>query len=217
MIESLNSLSAARQAHVHAALIALDAVERPLPQGSLPALADASLRHIVEECLAAMGRVLISSEDGYISGYDDSIAERLAQEGIGILPAADRAVLTFVILLSVAVPRASGELPTDASWTVGRPVPDERFKGSALDGINVDSALRRLGDAGLVRRVPGRGVVPGRQFHRLTKNATARLFEELIILSEPHGSLAESINRRRASRQPYGRFGEGVSDEFRPA
>lgn len=199
MVASFEALSAARQAQVGAAVIALERAERPLPPTSLPALAEASLRQVVEEVLAAAGRVLVSSTDGFISGYDDGIAERLAQEGFGLLEPIDRAILAFVLLLSVAAPRAAGELPPEASWTTGQPVPRSRFKGSALQGVDTESAIRRLRDAGLLRTVPGKGFVLGYQFHRLTKNASTHLFEELVLLVEPSGSLAESIKRRRAA------------------
>lgn len=193
-----DSLAPGRQAHVRVALIALESTHRPLPGTLFPALAEATLRHVVEEMLAASGRVLIAAPGGYISGYDDTIAQRLAQEGLGILPSIDRAVLAFVVLLSVAMPRAAGLLPADASWTTGIPVSEERFNGSRLQDVDTGPAIKRLRDASLLHTIPGKGLALGDQFHRLTKQATTALFDQLILLAEPKGSLAESIRRRLA-------------------
>lgn len=195
MIASFAALSAGRQDQVMAAVNAVESSARPLPAILFPALAEASLRHVVEEVLAASGRVLISSPLGFISGYDDDMAQRLAEEGIGILGSTDRAVLAFVMIFSVAIPRAEGEFPAGAPWTAGRPVPDVLFKDSMLQPVDVEPAIRRLRDASLLDRVPGKGLVLGEQFNRLTKQASTLLFEQLVLLAEPGGSLAESIKR----------------------
>jgi hypothetical protein len=197
MVASFAMLSASRRDQVMAAVRAVESASRPLPAALFPALAEASLRHVVEDVLAASGRVLISTASGYISGYDDDTAQRLAEEGMGVLGSTDRAVLAFIMIFSVAIPRAEGEFPSDAPWTAGRPVPDTLFKDSLLQNVDTDPAIRRLRDASLIRRIPGRGFVLGDQFHRLTKQACTLLFEQLILLAEPGGSLAESIRRHR--------------------
>jgi hypothetical protein len=198
MVASFALLSASRRDQVMVAVRAVESASRPLPAALFPALAEASLRHVVEDVLAASGRVLISSASGYISGYDDDTAQRLADEGLGVLSDIDRAVLAFIMIFSVAIPRAEGEFPPDAPWTAGRPVPpDTLFKDSLLQNVNTAPAIRRLRDASLIHRVPGKGFVLGDQFHRLTKRACTLLFEELILLAEPGGSLAESITRHR--------------------
>ena len=197
MVASFAALSASRQDQAMAAVCAVESAARPLPGALFPALAEASLRHVVEDVLAASGRVLISSASGFISGYDDDTAQRLAEEGIGILGSIDRAVLAFIMIFSVAVPRAEGEFPADAPWTAGRPVPDAFFKDSLLQNVDTDPAIRRLRNASLIHRVPGKGFVLGDQFNRLTKRASTLLFEQLILLADPGGSLAESITRHR--------------------
>jgi hypothetical protein len=198
MLPSLAALSEQRQSQVHAAVAALDHARSPVPPHLFPALAEPALRCVVEDVLAASGRVLITWPNGLISGYDDAIASRLADDGLGILPDTDRAVLALILIFSVAIPRAEGELPAEAPWTNGRPVPDEQFRGCAIKASWVEQSVQRLTDADLVRRVPGKGLVPGAQFYRLTKHATAFLFEQLVLLADPHGSLADSIRRRRA-------------------
>jgi hypothetical protein len=198
MLPSLATLSEQRQSQVHAAVAALDHARHPVPPHLFPALAEPVLRRVVEDVLAASGRVLITWPDGLISGYDDAIASRLASDGLGILPHVDRAVLTLILIFSVAIPRAEGELPPEAPWTNGRPVPDEQFRGCAIKLSQMEGPVQRLTDADLVRRVPGKGLVLGAQFNRLTKHATTFLFEQLVLLADPHGSLADSIKRRRA-------------------
>ena len=197
MVETFKTLSSSRQDQVRAAVLALECAERPLPAAMFPALAEAPLRHVVEDVLEASGRVLITSGGGFTSGYADDMAERLADEGLGILAAADRAVLTIVMIFSVAIPRARGELPSDAPWTAGQPVPDILFKDSMIQDVDATDAIRRLRRASLLIRVPGKGLLLGDQFHRLTKLATTLLFEQLIVLADPRGSLAESIRRQR--------------------
>ena len=119
-------------------------------------------------------------------------------DGTGVLRTEDRAVLTLVRLLSVAVPRAEGKIPADAPWTAGWPVARDRLRDdSRVKKGTVDNALRRLQDADIVRFRKD-GFVPGPQFDRLTPAATAAIFEELILLAEPEGALADSIRRRQS-------------------
>lgn len=198
MLPSLTALSERRRAQVYSAVAALDHARSPVPPHLFAALAEPALRRVVEDVLTASGRVLITCPNGLISGYGDDIAARLADDGFGILPEVDRAVLALILIFSVAIPRAEGELPAEAPWTNGRPVPNEQFRGCSVPPGQVQQSLRRLADADLVRRVPGKGLVPGAQFHRLTKHATTFLFEQLVLLADPHGSLADSIRRRRA-------------------
>lgn len=171
----------------------------PVRPAHYRALAETPLRVVVEQVLAASGRTLLAVAGGYLSGYDDDIRQRLVHEGIGILPRDDRAVLTLVLLHSVAIPQASGTTVPDQPWTRGTPVPVHELKGCQVpDGV-ITSALQRLVDADLVRPTKT-GYVLGHQFLRLTKPAGSQLFEELILLADPTGPLAESIRRRRAFR-----------------
>jgi hypothetical protein len=201
MSPSLTVLSELRQAQVYAAVAALDCAQSPIPPHLFPALAEPALRRVVEEVLAASGRVIVTWPDGLISGYSDAIGARLADEGLGILSEIDRAVLAVIMIFSVAIPRAEGELPPEAPWTNGRPVPDEQFDGGAIPPGKVKQSLRRLTDADLIRVAPGRGRVLGPQFNRLTPQATTFLFEQLVLLADPYGSLADSIKRRRTHQR----------------
>jgi hypothetical protein len=201
MTAGLDALPQQRQADVLAALCALETDDRPLPTASYRALAEPALREVVREMLAAAGRVLVETGTGYTSGYDDGIADRLAEKGIGILPPDDRAVLTLVLLFSVAIPRAEGKLAPEAPWTLGRPVPRERLYGTKLPKGVVKAALQRLQDAGITHNI-GDSVRPGRQFGRLTPAMSTTIFEELLLLADPQGPLADAIRRRRASSVP---------------
>jgi hypothetical protein len=198
MTAGLDALPQQRQADVLAALCALETDSKPVPATSYRALAEPALREIVKEMLADAGRVLVETGAGYTSGYDDGIADRLAEEGIGVLPLDDRAVLTLVLLLSVAIPRAEGKLAPEAPWTLGRPIPRERLQGMKVPKGIVKAALKRMQDAGITRNV-GDGVRPGPQFDRLTPVMSTMIFEELLLLADPQGPLADAIRRRRAS------------------
>lgn len=193
-----------RRADVLAAVRALEEAETPLPRSAFRALGDETLRAAVEETLAASGRRLLEAPAGFISGYDDTIRDALLTDGIGVLPEDDRAVLTLVLLWSVAMPRARGTIPADADWTVAEAVDPKTLGLSALPDSTIKGALRRLRDAGILAYGTQRHVVPGPQFHRLTPQVTEDLFQDLILLAEPDGLLAESIRRRRSVRQLTG-------------
>ncbi|MCX4755112.1 hypothetical protein [Kitasatospora purpeofusca] len=198
-VPSLDALPHNRRADVRAAVCAVETARLPVRPAHYRALAETALRVVVEQVLAASGRTLLAVGGGYLSGYDDDIRQRLVHEGIGILPRDDRAVLTLVLLHSVAIPQAAGTTLPDQPWTRGTPVPVQELKDSRVpDGV-VTSALQRLADADLVRHTKA-GYVLGHQFLRLTKPAGSELFEELILLADPAGPLAESIRRRRAPR-----------------
>jgi hypothetical protein len=196
----LRDLPAARQADVLAALAAVETADTPVPRTAFQALADGALRATLEDLLAQAGRVLLEVGGGFLSGYDDRVAERLVEEGVGVLPPDDRAVLTLVVLHTVAIPRARGTIPADADWSVAEPVERTRLRDSRLPERAIDGALRRLRDAGILRPGQRPPIAPGPQFRRLTPAASASLFEELILLCEPDGALAEAIRRRRAAR-----------------
>lgn len=200
MTGELNRLPHARQADILTAVCALESASGPLPATSYRALAEPTLREVVSVMLAAAGRVLVHAGAGYTSGYSDHIAERLAAEGTGILQPDDRAVLTLVLLFAVAIPRAEGRIPAEAPWTYARPVARERLYGTHVKNSVIDSALQRLRDAAIVRAVKD-GLVPGPQFDKLTPAMSAVLFEELVLLAEPQGALADSIRRRRLARR----------------
>jgi len=214
MTAALEALPPARRADVLAAVCALEYASAPVPLASFRALAEPALREAVEEALAAAGRVLLTAGTGFLSGYDDRIAARLAEEGTGVLRLDDRAVLTLVLLFSVAIPRAEGRIPHEGSWTKAQPVPRTRLeKDTRIHKSVIDAALTRLQDAGIVRYTND-GLVPGPQLDRLTPAMSARLFEELVLLAEPEGALAESIHRRRhANHSPIAHKGESLTED----
>jgi hypothetical protein len=109
---ALADLPPARQADVLAALGAVETADAPVPRSAFRALADGTLRSTLEDLLEAAGRVLLEVGDGFVSGYDDRVAERLVDHGVGVLPPDDRAVLTLVLLHTVAIPRARGTIPS---------------------------------------------------------------------------------------------------------
>ncbi|WP_410598433.1 hypothetical protein [Amycolatopsis sp. lyj-90] len=193
----LASLPAARRGDVLVAIAAVEAAKLPVPAQEFRALLDPTLRHVVEQVLAAAGRVLIKVGSGYLTGYADDIRGQLADLGVGVLSPEVRAVLTMILMFSVAIPRAEGRLAAHDSWTEGDPVPTALLKSGRIERKStVDDALKELRLHDLVQQRQG-GVVPGPQFLRLTGRACSELFEELVLLAEPHGDLALGIRRQR--------------------
>lgn len=126
-----------------------------------------------------------------------------ADTGAG-LGESERAVLTLVLVHSVAIPRAEGLLPED-SWLSPHPTPaDELRRHTQLPIGELESALRTLRHAGLLTQVKAGeeagGYVPGPQFHRLTPAARRRLQEELILAAGPDTPLAAAVRARRSAR-----------------
>lgn len=211
---SLDALDDTRRADVLAALRAVEEAERPVPRAAFRALSDEGMRASVERVLADSGRVLLETPRGVLSGYADGVREALAKDGIGVLPPDDRAVLTLILLHSIAIPRARGTIPREADWTVGEAVSPQRlFESRKIPDSAIRSAVRRLRDAGIVGFGRDNWIVPGPQFARLTPAAIASLFEELVLLAEPDGLLAESIRRRRAARHRPAQLGEAAAPQ----
>lgn len=201
MTARLDALPTARQADILAAVCALESAHGPVATTAYRALAEPDLREAVRDLLSAAGRVLVPVGKGYTSGYDDQISARLADEGTGVLRPEDRAVLTLVLLLCVAIPRSEGKVPADAPWTHAPPVTRERLvTNTRLNESVITPALQRLDDAGLIIRSGKGGLKPGPQLDRLTPAMSAAIFEELVLLAEPEGILADSIRRRRQTR-----------------
>ena len=200
MPELLGTLSEALRVEVLAAAAAVDVADAPVPADSFRALADPALRAAVEEALAAAGRCLIGHDDGYISGYRDDIADRLIRDGIGVLRPTDRAVLTLVLLHTVAIPRARGRLDSE-DWTQSEPTTVEELnRNRHLHKTDIKPSLRRLRTLGVLRHGHRSAIAPGPQFLRLTQERNARLWEELVLLCRPEGMLAQVIRRRRTER-----------------
>jgi hypothetical protein len=197
---SLGELDATRRADVLVAVRAVEEAEQPVPRTALHALADATLRASVERVLLDSGRVLLEAPRGFLSGYADDVREALTADGIGFLPAEDRSVLCLVLLHAIAIPRARGTIPREADWTVAEPVDPRTLFVSKLPDSMIKAAVRRLRDAGILGYGSKHWIVPGPQFTRLTPAVIELIFEELVMLAEPDGLLAESIRRRRAAR-----------------
>ena len=195
-IMSLADFPPTWQSHILATLAALENADEPILEKDHPGLHDPSLRAAVELCLGELGRVLVTAGGGFLSGYRNDIGERLAAEGIGILQSDDRAVLTLVILHSLAIPRASGRIGSD-SWVIGEPVPRPILTRSRVPDSRINASVQRLRDAGLLRSAAKGQLMPGHQIARLTPATVSRIWENLVLLAEPDGILADGIRRRR--------------------
>jgi hypothetical protein len=202
-----------RRAELVAAFMAVEYAAEPVPEVGFPALREPAQRRVVEEMLALGGRTLIRTGTSWISGYRDDVARELAAEPDCVPPEEDRAVLTLVLVHSVAIPRAEGLLADD-TWLSPHPAPVEELRRrSQLTVGELESALRRLRAAGLVAHVRAGGTsgdqatettggyVPGPQFHRLTEAARRRLQEELILAAGPESPLAAAVRARRRNRR----------------
>jgi hypothetical protein len=197
---ALTDLPDARQAEVLAALAAVETADEPLAPGEFRALLDPSLTAVLRRCLAEAGRVLLRVDGGWLSGYDDTVAARLADDGAGVLRADDRAVLALVLLHTVAIPRARGKSGT--SWTDAEPTSKDELAKSKIPRKTIDASVGRLRDAGVLAYGARHRIVPGPQFARLTEKASASLWEELVLAAQPHGVMAQVIRRRRATHAP---------------
>lgn len=194
----IRMLSSRDQEFVLDAVAAVENADVPVHAALFPGLTDPALKAAVADCLAVAGRCLVEHpSDTWLSGYQDDIAMRLAEEGIGVLSRADAAVLTLVLLHSVAIPRASGRARGNR-WTDGEPVsPDELAKSRTLTLTQVQASVRRLRDAGILRPGHRAEIVPGPQFDRLTPAQSQRLWEDLIVATKPDSAEARRIRFRR--------------------
>jgi hypothetical protein len=194
----LADLAPSRQADVLAALAAVETADAPVMESHFRGLLDPALRLVVAGCLAEAGRVLLKVGGGWLSGYDDQVRERFATEGLGVLPEDDRAVLTLVLIHCVAIPRAKGHLSGD-SWLDAEPMPRAELSKSQIPENRIRASLQRLRDAGILGYGERRSIRPGPQFLRLTPAVSEALWQNLILLAQPDGVLADVIRRHRAS------------------
>lgn len=193
----LDAFDERRRAELVAAFMAVEFAAEPVQEARFTALRDPALRRTLAEMLARRGRTLIQQRERWISGYDDAVA---AKAGTA-LGESERAVLTLVLVHSVAIPRAEGLLPED-TWLSPHATPvDELRRHTQLPIGELESALRALRHAGLLSQVKAGeeagGYVPGPQFHRLTQAARRRLQEELILAAGPHTPLAAAVRAQR--------------------
>ncbi|MGW0805417.1 hypothetical protein [Nonomuraea sp. NPDC002799] len=203
-----------RRAELVAAFMVVEHAAEPVQEARFAALRDPALRHTLGEMLGRRGRMLIQQRERWTSGYDDTRAASLT--ALGPTPAggrapdrqrlgvSERAVLTLVLVHSVAIPRAEGLLPED-SWLSPHPTPvDELRRHTQLPIGELEAALRVLRHAGLLGQVKAGeeagGYVPGPQFHRLTPVARRRLQEELILAAGPNTPLAGAVRARRSAK-----------------
>ncbi|WP_250573193.1 hypothetical protein [Nonomuraea sediminis] len=216
----LSGFDERRRAELVAAFMAVEYAGEPVPEARFGALRDPALRHTLGEMLARRGRVLVQHRERWISGYADGSTARLQEPG---LSEAERAVLTLVLVHSVAIPRAEGMLPED-SWLSPHPTAAEELRRHTQLPIGeLEGALRTLRHAGLLGQVKAGeeagGYVPGPQFHRLTPAARRRLQEELILAAGPHTPLAAAVRAKRSSSESAARrtARAGSSGDVRPA
>ncbi|MFD9943497.1 hypothetical protein ACFWYW_08335 [Nonomuraea sp. NPDC059023] len=198
----LSSYDERRRAELVGAYMVLEHAAEPVQEARFAALRDPAMRHTLGEMLGRRGRTLIQQHERWTSGYDDTTAAEAARAEGG-LGESERAVLTLVLVHSVAIPRAEGALPED-TWLSPFPTPvDELRRHTQLPIGELESALRALRHAGLLGQVKAGeeagGYVPGPQFHRLTPSARRRLQEELILAAGPHTPLAGAVRARRSA------------------
>jgi DNA-binding transcriptional ArsR family regulator len=202
----LEALDETRRAEVVAALMALEHGGEPVLDARFPALREPALRRRIAQVLQRLGRTLVRTPRGWTSGYRDDVRATLAAEEDCRLPEIDRAVLTLVLIYSVAIPRAGNKL-LDDTWLSPFPVGIEELQHRTQLGVGeVESAMQRLRRAGLVSQVKSAGeqaggYVPGPQFHRLTPAARRELQEELIMAAGPDTPLAASVRARRRAQE----------------
>ncbi|MFD1547841.1 hypothetical protein [Nonomuraea guangzhouensis] len=214
-----------RRAELVAAFMAVEHGAEPVLEARFGGLRDPALRHTLGEMLARRGRTLIQYRERWTSGYDDAYDDDLvprhgptsgaasgavsaptSRPASGDVPGlgeSERAVLTLVLVHSVAIPRAEGLLPDD-TWLSPHPTPvDELRRHTQLPIGELEAALRMLRHAGLLSQVKAGeeagGYTPGPQFHRLTPAARRRLQEELILAAGPHSPLASAVRARRSA------------------
>lgn len=202
---TLAALSARDRSAVLNAVVAVEEAADPVAAERLPALVDPALRHLVQESLAGAGRTLVRvGEASWISGYDDTIADRLASEGIGVLSPVDAAVLALVLIHAIAIPAARGTIDSN-DWSSERlPAPDVSVlaanRDRRLNERAIRASLRRLRDAGILRSGLRSKLLPGPQFRRLTEARNRLVWENLVVAAAPTSNLARAIRRRRGDR-----------------
>ncbi|GAB3427333.1 hypothetical protein [Flindersiella endophytica] len=211
----LDALDEARRAEVVATLMALEHGGEPILDARFPALREPALRRRISQLLLRTGRTLVRTPRGWTSGYRDDVRAVLAAEEGCRLPEIDRAVLTLVLIFSVAIPRAGNKL-LDDTWLSPFPTSVEELQQRTQLGVGeVEEALRRLRRAGLVSQVnavgeQAGGYVPGPQFHRLTPAARRELQEQLIMAAGPDTPLAASVRARRRAQEAQAAQETGV-------
>jgi len=201
-LHELDLLDARARDDVLAAVAAVESADAPVDPARFGALQDPGLRAEVTAALAACGRTLLEVDRGWLSAYDDDIANVLADEGTGILNEKDRAVLALVLLYTVAIPRARGRL-TGNDWTQAEATTvDELQRNRHLTRLDIQRSLRRLRSLGILRPGLRGAIAPGPQFLRLSEARAKRIWDELIVAAQPESTLAQIIRRRHSDQGP---------------
>jgi hypothetical protein len=192
----LASLDARARDAVLASFSAVEMADVPVEPSRFEGLRDPGLRTHVAGLLTACGRSLIAVNDGWLSAYDDRVADALTDEGTGILGEKDRAVLALVLLYTVAIPRARGRI-TGTDWTQAEPTTVEQLqKHRFLTRRDIQMSLRTLRSMGVLRPGLRGALAPGPQFLRLTEARSRRIWDELVVVAQPESTLAQVIRRR---------------------
>ncbi|WP_035856217.1 hypothetical protein [Cryptosporangium arvum] len=197
----LGALSERQRDEVVAAWAAVEYGREPVDEVGFAALRDPALRETLRAVLRRTGRDLVRAAGRqWTSGYADDVREELVARGWGALPEYDRAVLTTILVHSVAIPRSEGHL-TDDSWASAVPTTVAELRGhTQLARGKLSEALQRLRTADLIRQTRSAGYVPGAQFHRLTPAARKVLQEELVLAAGPGSPLAAAIRAGRGEQ-----------------
>ncbi|WP_018352082.1 hypothetical protein [Longispora albida] len=171
----------------------LEASDAPMSPAAYPLLGDEQVRAELAVRLRAAGRQLVEVRapgqggaiEGYVTSWDDEIAEAILAAGRQPLPVIDQAVLALVLLQSVIIPQAAGMasphgfragLPVNA-LALRQPGPD----GQGIDVADIDDALKRLRSRGIITRDNR----PGPAFLRLSSVQQARLWQNLLRFARP--------------------------------
>ncbi|MFB7375896.1 hypothetical protein ACFC6U_05570 [Kitasatospora purpeofusca] len=202
-------LSDREETLVLAAVAALEAADGLVPADAFPALADDALRAAVASRLSAAGRTLLAREHrtvaGYTSGYDDTVARTLASGRVGLLPEADRVVLAIVLLRTVAIPRAGGKHQSTSWLSDGPGTSITEIHSNTDDDLTytlIRPAVRRLKGRRLLRTGYLGQILPGPALLRLTDAQSARLWEDLVLVTLPNSPFADVIRRQRERQNP---------------
>ncbi|MGH3712041.1 MAG: hypothetical protein ACRDT4_01030 [Micromonosporaceae bacterium] len=205
----LSALSERNRDELIAAWAAVEYARVPVDEAGFAALRDPAARQVLDNVLRRTGRTLVRVDGRHwTSGFRDDTRAALVLRSWGVLSTYERAVLTVILVHSVAIPRAEGQLVED-SWVSARPTSVAELKEhTQLARGRLSDALQRLRAADLIRQVKGpkgstgAAYAPGPQFHRLTADARRVLQEELILAAGPGTPLASAIKAARQQDRP---------------
>lgn len=184
MADLFQRLPQADQLTVLSVVAEVEQAANPVPADHVPT--DATIRGAVEAVLDRRGRTLVTvgpaaEPVGLTTATSDDIADRLADAGIGVLPADQRAVLALVLLHCVAIPTTRGQHPEP--WSSAPPVSRDELNKSPIPDRTVTDALRELHDAHIIVNGRAHGIRPGPGLDRLTPHQRERLERDLLAVA----------------------------------